>query len=56
MIICFFFVQTVAGFMDGGGDIMDIGSLDQSRFAYLESFEDLKGRNAQRVFEEMEWE
>jgi glyoxylase-like metal-dependent hydrolase (beta-lactamase superfamily II) len=30
--------------------------LDQSRFAYLVDYETLKGRNAQQVYQEMEWE
>jgi len=42
--------------VDSGGDITQIGSLDQSRFAYLENSASLKGRNAQQVFQEMEWE
>jgi hypothetical protein len=33
-----------------------IGSIDQSRFDYLANYDVLKGRNAQRVYEEIEWE
>jgi len=51
-----FLRETVGGFMESGGDIADTGSLDQSRFERLISFELLKGRNAQQVFQEMEWE
>lgn len=51
-----FLRQRVGAFMDDGGDIVDIGSLDQARFAHLVSFDDLSGRNAQQVFQEMEWE
>jgi len=51
-----FLRETVEAFMEGGGDITRIGTLDQSRFAYLEDYETLKGRNAQQVFEEMEWD
>jgi glyoxylase-like metal-dependent hydrolase (beta-lactamase superfamily II) len=51
-----FLRDAVGAFMEGGGDITQIGTLDQSRFAYLEDYETLKGRNAQQVFEEMEWE
>lgn len=51
-----FLRETVGAFMDDGGDITQIGTLDQSRFAYLEDYESLKGRNAQQVFQEMEWE
>ena len=46
----------VAKFIDEGGDISDIGKLDQSSFKYLVNYESLKGRNAQQVFTEMEWE
>jgi len=42
--------------MDDGGDITQIGSLDQSRFDYLLNYDTLKDRNAQQVFQEMEWE
>jgi len=51
-----FLRETVGNFMESGGDISDIGALDQSRFVYLESYELIKGRNAQQVFQEMEWE
>ena len=48
--------KNVAAFMADGGDISDISSVDQSRFRNLKNFELLAGRNAQRVFEELEWE
>lgn len=48
--------ERVGAFMQDGGGIEDIGSLDQSDFAYLVSYDELKGRNAQQVFQEMEWE
>lgn len=51
-----FLRETVGDFMENGGDLTQIGSLDQSRFAYLDEYESLKGRNAQQVFQEMEWE
>ena len=51
-----FLRETVGAYMEAGGDITQIGTLDQSRFAYLEDYEALKGRNAQQVFQEMEWE
>jgi glyoxylase-like metal-dependent hydrolase (beta-lactamase superfamily II) len=46
----------VKAFMDGGGEIYDVGKIDQSRFKHIRLFEELKGRNAQQVFQEMEWE
>ncbi len=48
--------EQVEAFMDEGRGIEEIGSLDQSAFAYLVSYDELKGRNAQQVFQEMEWE
>ncbi|MFW6258189.1 MAG: MBL fold metallo-hydrolase [Halochromatium sp.] len=51
-----FLRETVGAFMEDGGDITQIGTLDQSRFAHLEDYQSLKGRNAQQVFQEMEWE
>lgn len=51
-----FLRDAVSAFMDGGGDLADIGSLDQSAFSYLVNYEFLKGRNAQQVFQELEWD
>ncbi len=51
-----FLRETIAAFMDNGGDISEIGRIDQSRFDYLANYEDLAGRNAQRVYSELEWE
>jgi glyoxylase-like metal-dependent hydrolase (beta-lactamase superfamily II) len=51
-----FLRSAVFDFMDAGGGIEDISTLDQSRFAYLANYDTLKGRNAQRVYEELEWE
>jgi glyoxylase-like metal-dependent hydrolase (beta-lactamase superfamily II) len=48
--------RKVADFMDAGGGIENIGSLDQSEFSHLADYDELKGRNAQQVFQEMEWE
>lgn len=42
--------------IDAGGDIIGSVEVDQSAFAYLDQFESLAGRNAQTVFEQMEWE
>ncbi len=51
-----FLRESVGTFMEDGGNIADIGSIDQSRFQYLENFDDLAGRNAQQVYTELEWE
>ena len=46
----------VEQFMDDGGDLSDIGSVDQSQFKYLQNYDTIAGRNAQQVFTELEWE
>jgi len=51
-----FLREAVGELMDAGGDITQVGTLDQSRFSHLEDYVNLKGRNAQQVFQEMEWE
>ena len=51
-----FLREIVGTFMEEGGDITNIGKLDQSQFKRLQDYETLKGRNAQQVFQEMEWE
>ena len=51
-----FLRDAVASFMEQDRGIEEIGLLDQSSFSYLQNYDTLKGRNAQRVFEEMEWE
>ena len=51
-----FLRDSVASFMSDGGDITQIGTLTQSAFDYLIDAPALKGRNAQQVFQEMEWE
>jgi glyoxylase-like metal-dependent hydrolase (beta-lactamase superfamily II) len=42
--------------LQAGEDISSVSLIDQSRFSYLKVYEEIKNRNAQRVFEEMEWE
>jgi len=46
----------VQALIDEGLGMEEISRIDQSRFEYLENFDSLKGRNAQRVYEELEWE
>lgn len=42
--------------IDDGGDIIGSVEVDQSAFSYLDQFDALARRNAQTVFEQMEWE
>jgi len=51
-----FLRQSVSDFIENGGDMSDISSVDQSQFNYLLNFELIAGRNAQQVFTELEWE
>jgi len=51
-----FLRNSVSEFMENGGDITDIGSVDQSEYSYLFNHETLAGRNAQQVYTEIEWE
>lgn len=48
--------ERVAGFIDEGGDISEVSEIGQDDFAYLDNYETLKGRNAQKVYSEMEFE
>ncbi len=51
-----FLRKSIAEFMQVGGGIEDIGNLDQAQFSYLKNFNALKGRNAQQVYQELEFE
>ena len=51
-----FIREAVSAFMESGGDITDIAKIDQSRYSYLLNSASLSGRNAQRVYSELEWE
>jgi glyoxylase-like metal-dependent hydrolase (beta-lactamase superfamily II) len=51
-----FLREAVRSFMDEGYGMEEISRIDQSRFSYLKNYDLLKGRNAQRVYEELEWE
>ncbi|MGH1460752.1 MAG: MBL fold metallo-hydrolase [Neptuniibacter sp.] len=51
------FLRAQVGLLiEGGGEMQDVSSIDQSAFSYLEVYEQIHMRNVQRVFEEMEWE
>ena len=51
-----FLRESVSAFIEGGGDITEIGSVDQSKFSHLLNYKNIAGRNAQQVFTEIEWE
>jgi len=46
----------VNSFIASGGDIADVGKIDQSRYQYLANYDALKGRNVQKIYQEMEFE
>lgn len=51
-----FLRKSVEEFIENGGEMTEIGSVDQSDFSYLNNYKSISGRNAQQVFTEMEWE
>lgn len=48
--------EKIGAIIEKGGDINDATAIDQSAFAHLGVFKQIKGRNAQQVFQQMEWE
>ena len=48
--------KEVTQFMDNGGAIEDVSTIDQSQFSYLENYDSLKGRNVQKIYQEIEFE
>lgn len=51
-----FLRESIALFMENGGGAHEISRINQTRFNYLINYETLKGRNALKVFTELEWE
>ncbi len=51
-----FLREAVAAMLDDGIGMERVGEIDQSRFSHLKVYEQIKGRNAQQVYTEMEWE
>lgn len=51
-----FLREKIGELIEEGGDMQSVSSVDQSSFSYLSVYEEIHDRNAQRVFEEMEWE
>ena len=52
----FFLRESIALFMESGGGAHEISRINQTRFKYLNNYETLKGRNALKVYTELEWE
>jgi len=51
-----FLRKLLSEYIDVGGGIENVGKLDQQQFNYLKNYKNLKGRNAQQVFQEIEFE
>lgn len=48
--------DSISIFIEKGGDASEISKIDQTKFSYLNNYESLKGRNALKVYTELEWE
>ncbi len=48
--------NTISIFIESGGGAHEISRINQTRFKYLNNYESLKGRNALKVYTEIEWE
>lgn len=48
--------EEIGALISRGGTIQDAPGVDQSAFAAIPNFDILAGRNAQQVYQEMEWE
>lgn len=52
----FYLRKMLTEFIEVGGGIENVGKLDQQAFSYLKNYKNLKGRNAQQVYQELEFE
>ena len=51
-----FLRNSISLFIESGGGAHEISRINQTRFKYLKNYESLKGRNALKVYTELEWE
>ena len=51
-----FLRESISLFMENGGGAHEISRINQTQFKYLNNYETLKGRNALKVYTELEWE
>ena len=51
-----FLRESITLFMESGGGAHEIRRINQTQFKYLNNYETLKGRNALKVYTELEWE
>lgn len=51
-----FLRNAISAFIEQGGGAHEISRINQKKFKYLNNYETLKGRNALKVYTELEWE
>ncbi len=51
-----FLRNSISLFIESGGGAYEISRINQSRFKYLKNYDALSGRNALKVYTELEWE
>ncbi len=51
-----FLRKAISLFIESGGGAHEISRINQTRFNYLKNYQILKGRNALKVYTELEWE
>ena len=51
-----FLVNNISRMLDEGVDLLDAVDLDQSQFSYLEVFDEISRKNAQNVYEQLEFD
>ena len=51
-----FLRNSISIFIESGGGAHEISRINQSRFKYLDNYDSLSGRNALKVYTELEWE
>jgi len=48
--------EQIGALLDEGGSLIDAYDIDQSTFSHLDTFDELAGLNADRIFRAMEFE
>jgi len=51
-----FLIENISRMLDEGVDLLDAVELDQSQFSYLEVFDEISRKNAQGVYEQLEFD
>jgi len=48
--------EQIGDLLDAGGSLIDAYNIDQSAYSHLDTFDELAGLNADRIFRSMEFE